>query len=254
MAFEHIITVCEHTTKYISDLESMNAYTPYITVKLYGVPDTWDEEKIEEAINCEAAAIPLGEISGYLVLGASLYLAGGDILDYCDNAGYELEHAASALMERNGPLNEDSNLFHITSFNVSEDVEKTDLHKLLIELPDIIFTHMHVTPDIISVSPPPLPHEKSKLEQVQEGLAMMAYHETAKRINKEVFGYSDTEKVDEDTPQIQISPEQLNIALRRRNEGDSYPEQYIDRKAWQPFVEAGYEEWLKTRVLYMETI
>ena len=54
--------------------------------------------------------------------------------------------------------------------------------------------------------------------------------------------FGDSEEIDEDTPQIQISPEQLNIALGRRNEGDSYPEQYIDGKAWQPFVEAGYEE------------
>ena len=59
---------------------------------------------------------------------------------------------------------------------------------------------------------------------------------------------------DMDKPQIQISPEQLNIVLGRRNEGDTYPEQYIDRKAWQPFLEAGYTEWLKTRVLYKETL
>ena len=50
MTFEHIITVCEDTTKYISGLESMNAYTPYITIKLYGVPDTWEDEKIEECL------------------------------------------------------------------------------------------------------------------------------------------------------------------------------------------------------------
>ena len=165
MTFEHIITVCEETTKYISGLESMNTYTPYITIKLYGVPDAWDDEKIEEAIECEDTAIPLGSISGYLVLGQALCLIGADLLDYCDNA----------LMERGGPLNEDSNLFHITNFDLTETVNAEAVRKLLIELPDIIFTHMHVMPNIISVTPAPLPHEKSKLEQVREGLAEIAY-------------------------------------------------------------------------------
>ena len=238
MTFEHIITVCEETTKYISGLESMNAYTPYITIKLYGVPDAWDDEKIEEAIECEDTAIPLGSISGYLVLGQALCLIGSDLLDYCDNADGELEHAASALMERVGPLNEDSNLFHITDFNLTEAVDAEAVRKLLIELPDIIFTHMHVTPNVISVSPAPLPHEKSKLEQVQEGLAQIAYHETSKRVDAQIFG-SDYD-ADPDEPQLEISPEQLNMVMGRRNEGDSYPEAYIDRKAWQPFLDAKF--------------
>lgn len=237
MTFEHIITVCEQTTKCISDLGSMNAYTSYITIKLYGIPDIWDDEKIEQAIECEDTAIPLVDISGYLVLGGAISLIDDDILEYCDNADERLENAASSLMGRNGSLNEDSNLFHITDFSISENVDADEIHKLLIELPDIIFTHMHVMPDIISLSPSPLPHEKSRLEQVQEGLTMMVYHETAKRVDKQIFCTKDDEE-DADTLQIQISPEQLNIALGRRNEGDSYPTQYIDRKAWRPFVEA----------------
>ena len=252
MTFAHMITVCEETTKYISGLESMNAYTPYITIKLYGVPDTWGDEKMEEAIECEDTAIPLGEISGYMVLGQALCLIGDDLLDYCDNADGDLEYTASALMERDGPLNEDSDLFHITEFNVSENVDPVEVKKLLIELPDIIFTHMHVTPDIVSISPAPLPHEKSKLEQVQEGLAEIAYRETSRRVDAQIFG-SDYD-ADPDEPQLEISPEQLNIAMGRRNEGDSYPEQYIDRKAWQLFIDAGFTEWRKTRVLYKEII
>lgn len=251
MTFEHIISVCEHTTKYISGLDSMNVYTPYITIKLYGIPSDWDDERIEEAIECEESAVALGEISGYLVLGHALCLVGGDLLDYCDNADERLENAASALIERNGPLNEDSNLFHITEFSILEDVDVDEIHKLIIELPDIIFTHMHVTPDIISLSPSPLPHEKSRLEQVQEGLAMMAYHETAKRVDKQVFDIEDDEE-DSDAPQIQISHEQLNIALGRRNSGDSYPTVYIDKNAWQPFLDTGFTEWRNTRVLFKE--
>jgi len=230
----------------------MNVYTPYITIKLYGVPDSWDEDRIEAAIDCENEAIALGEISGYMVLGQALCLIGADFLEYCDNADGELEHAASALMERGGPLNEDSNLFHITGFNLTENISTEAVRKLLIELPDIIFTHMHVTPNVISVSPAPLPHEKSKLEQVQEGLAQIAYHETSKRVDAQIFG--DDYDADPDEPQLEISPEQLNIVMGRRNECDSYPEQYIDRDAWKPFIDAKFTEWRKTRVLYKETL
>ena len=252
MTFEHIITVCEQTTKTIFGIESMYAYTPYITIRLYGVPSDWDEEKIEEAIECEDTAIPLSEISSYLILGQAINLIGGDLLEYCDNAGEDIENAASALMERNGPLHEDSNLFHITELIISEAVDTDEVKKLIIELPDIIFTHMHVTPDIISVSPDPLPHEKSKLEQVQEGLAEIAYRETSRRVDAQIFGGDYDANPDE--PQLEISPEQLNIALGRRNTGYSYPEQYIDRTAWQPFLDAKFTEWRKTRVLYKETM
>lgn len=156
------------------------------------------------------------------------------------------------MLEKSGPLNEDSNLFHITEFNISESIDVKEVHKLLIELPDIIFTHMHITPDIISVSPDPLPHEKSKLEQVQEGLAQIAYRETSKRVDAQIFG-SDY-NADPDEPQLEISPEQLNIVMGRRNDGDSYPKEYIDQRAWLLFLDAKFTEWRKTRVLYKETM
>ncbi len=62
------------------------------------------------------------------------------------------------------------------------------------------------------------------------------------------------EKRNPDEPQLEISSEQLNMVMGRRNDGDSYPEAYIDRKAWQPFIDTGFTEWRKTRVLYKETV
>lgn len=123
---------------------------------------------------------------------------------------------------------------------------------LLEELPEMIFTHFHVRPDIIAFSPDPLPHEPSKLEQMQEGLAMIAYREASERVYKELMGVDDDDDDNSDSPQLTISSEQLNLALGRRNDGESYPAEYIDRDAWQPFLNAGYVEWRKTRVLYIE--
>ncbi|WP_295092034.1 hypothetical protein [Ruminococcus sp.] len=251
MRLEHIITVCEQTTEHITDLtsEMLERYIPYVIIKLYGIPFDWNEDKVENVFNEKEEAVPIGEISGYYVLGQAIYLNGGDILYYSDSISQELENAVSALMENDGPLKEDGNLFHITEFNISENLDEGELEKLFIELPDIIFTHMHVSPDIISFSPAPLPHEKSKLKQVQEGLAMIAFYEAQKRNIDPLFNKS-SKIVASDSPQIQISPEQLNIVMGRRNIGDSYPEEYIDSDAWKPFIEAGFEEWKQTRVLY----
>jgi hypothetical protein len=46
------------------------------------------------------------------------------------------------------------------------------------------------------------------------------------------------------------SPEQLNVAMGKRNAGESYAEKYVDTDAWQPFLENGFQEWGKTRMLY----
>lgn len=253
MRLEHIITVCKQTTEHITDLtsEMLERYIPYVFIEIYGIPSDWDEERVDNVFNGKEKAVPIGEITGYYVLGQAIYLDGGDILYYSDSISKELENAVSALMENDGPLKEDRNLFHITEFNISENLDEGELKKLFIELPDIIFTHMHVSPDIISTSPAPLPHEKSKLRQVQEGLAMIAFYETQKRRFEPLLN-DDYKEVDSGSPQILISPEQRNIAMGRRNKGDSYPEEYIDSDAWKPFIESGFEEWKQTRVLYKE--
>ena len=247
MTFANIITVCTNKTEHITDLTSdiPETYVPYSEIELYGIPSDWEEDKVDRVLNELEEPVPIGKVTGYLVLGQAIFLNGGDIVDFCDAVSQPIENAASALTEKNGPLTDDSNLFHIMDFNISDTADSDDIQTLLTELPDIIFTHMHVIPDIISVCPEPLPHEKSKMKKIQEGFAMIAYNETSKR----VFHMED-EGTNPDAPQIQISPEQLNIVMGRRNVGDSYPEQHIDHAAWQPFIDNDFEEWLNTRVLY----
>ena len=250
MTYEHICTVCKTSTKHISDLtaEMLHIYTPYILMEVYGIPADWDEEKIDAAIDDTVSGIPLGRVEGYLVLGAAIERSGEDLYECCDSTSEELENAVSALMEKNGPLKYAMNLFHITELNV-KDPEAVEI--LLEELPAMIFTHMNVFPDIISFNPAPLPHEPSKLEQIQRDLAMIAYNEANKKLEKQIFGDGEPdEDEEEDAPQLTLSPEQLNIAMGKRNEGESYSEEYIDKEAWQPFLDAGYEEWRRTRVLY----
>ena len=248
MIYEHLHTVCEHRSKHISDLtaDMPHIYTPYIKLDIFGIPAEWDEEKIEAVIDDSGEGVPLGSIEGYLVLGAAMEHIGEDLYECCDATSEELENAVSALMERQGPLEEGKNLFHITEMNVN-DPDAID--PLLEDLPLMLLTHLHVVPDLISYNPAPLPHEKSKLEQVQEDLAMLAYNETSKRLEKQIFGGQDEEE-DDDAPQLMASPEQLNVAMGKRNAGESYAEEYIDTDAWQPFLENGFQEWGKTRMLY----
>lgn len=256
MKYENIITLCTQTTEHITDLTAENAleiYLPYITINLYGIPSVWDDEKKDQAIGDVTKAVPIGDISGYFVLGEAIYNNGGDILDYCDSVSALIENPVSALIEMSGPLCEDSNLFHIIEFNISDSVDEDDIENLLSELPDILFTHIHVLPDIISVYPEPLPHEESKLEKVQDDIARIAHYEVMKRVFDNYTNEIDTEQ-EANAPQLQLSTEQYNRVLGKRNIGDSYPEEYIDRNSWKPFISSGFEEWRNTRVLYKELL
>lgn len=44
------------------------------------------------------------------------------------------------------------------------------------------------------------------------------------------------------------------MVMGRRNEGNSYPEAYIDQNTWLLFLDAKFTEWRKARVLYQETM
>lgn len=74
-------------------------------------------------------------------------------------------------------------------------------------------------------------------------------------MHKKIFGDSSNDSDDDEAsavPQLDLRPE--NMVMERRNEGNSYPEAYIDQNAWLLFLDAKFTEWRKTRVLYQETM
>ena len=54
----------------------------------------------------------------------------------------------------------------------------------------------------------------------------------------------------DDRPQLALSPDQANMVLGKRVQGDNYPQNAKDRFLWDLYEFAGFEEWGNTRVMY----
>lgn len=242
MKYQDIYSIANFCNRHIIGLTKgdPNDYTPFYELKLYGIPDSFDEEKAEEAIFDSEVAVPLGTISGWMMLGEAIY-RNGEMLSYiADAADEELEFAVSALLENNGPLNSVVNYFHILNFEISD---KNVIPEILENLSDMLFTHCHVYPDIISVYPEPREHHENLYDKINKDIAQIAY---ADIINRK-------ENVT-DEPRLALSDEQINILLGKRNSGDIYSEQYKDHEKWDPFENAGFQEWQNTRVLFWSNL
>lgn len=248
MKYEYIYTVRKATTQHIIDLtDAAMQLIEYSTINIYGIPEEWEENKKEQALDEFDKAVFLGEITGFLIMGAEIYRRGEDMYDLCDEVFGDLEFVVSALMESNGPLSgkhngDAKNHYYIDKIEIKD---KNVLSELIENLPDIIFSHHNIHTEIISYLPSALPHEMSKLDKVKRDIAMMAYSDTLNRL-------IDGEDDEPEKPHLVMSKEQLNIMMGKRNDGVSYPAEYIDHEAWQPFLDSGFEEWRNTRVLYKE--
>ena len=129
----------------------------FADIKIQGVPAIWGQEQIEDALMNEAGRIPLGSIFGYLILGEHICSIGGDILKYADAINSDLLNVVSAFTGKKAPYSENANLFYISEFGLIENIDKENLQQLIEELPDRLFAHFHIEPDVIIISPSALP-------------------------------------------------------------------------------------------------
>ena len=129
----------------------------FADIKIQGVPAIWEQEQIEDALINEVGRIPLGSIFGYLILGEHICSIGGDIKGYADAINSDLLNVVSAFTGNKAPYGENANLFFISEFGLIENIDKGNLQQLIVELPDRLFAHFHIEPDVIVISPSALP-------------------------------------------------------------------------------------------------
>lgn len=246
MNYQDIYSIAKFESQHIIGIteDDINNYTPFFEFQIYGIPESLCEKDADSALFDKNVAVSLGTISGRFVLGREIDRTNEDLLYVCDAADQELEFAVSALLEYDGPLNCISllNHFHIYELKITD---KSVFSEIIESLPDILLTHCHVYPDIISIFPAPLSHDESIYDKINRDMATIAYADTMKRIQN---GHDDSDK-----PQLTLSEEQMNIMLGRRNEGYTYPEQYKNREIWDLLKASGFIEWRNTRVLFMTT-
>ena len=110
------------------------------------------------------------------------------------------------------------------------------------ELPEILFTHYNIFPEMLIYYPEPLTFD-NPLEDLERKIAS-AIH--ADNINRQLSG----KPIDNNEPQLVLSQDQLNMVLGRRITGYSYPKSAKNTEIWEKYERNGFEEWKNTRVLY----
>ena len=169
----------------------------------------------------------------------------------------DLEYVISALCESGGvmqahDIHRPLNIFYIHEVEFeNEEFRDMLLTDILIELPDIMFSHTNILPEMMIYYPRPLPYD-TRMKEIQNAIAvetstqLRAHMEKLKAMEEDPTIDSDYD----DEPQLALSEDQINILMGKRVEGDSYPEAAKDLPLWGDYEFAGFSEWKNTRVLY----
>lgn len=188
----------------------------------------------------------VGTIRGWLILGQEIerrkpgpFVQGEWFMNLlCSGMSADLGFVVSALRKDCGPLDSIGGVNHFCITEVSFMCQEL-LPVILESLPEIVFRHLHVFPELVSYYPKPLPHEDVHLVIDDTSLTdltgnMLAYLAIS----------------DETGMEYEMTSEQI-VHLRGLYENaTSYPAQYIDMSLWEPFWNAGFTEYENTRVLY----
>ena len=247
MQFDDIFTdngTGRHYSFEYEDTDETN-YVFFCSIDLCGVPSYLDEDEAEKLYDNPKQAEQIGTVTGFLILSEEMQNRDIDILDKCDEADGNLEYAVSALMENDGPfLNiEVFNHFYIHEITLNGRHDTPEMFgRVIDELPDIVFTHYHVCPDMLIYMPAHLPYDDT-LDEIERRIASAVKSEY-------VENHIDIDTFDIDEPHIILTPKQNNMALGRRYEGETYPERAKDKAIWEKYESVGFEEWKNTRVMY----
>ena len=195
-----------------------------------------------------------GLVSGTLVLGREIDCRTPDSVDrrdeymnlLCDDMDADLGYVVSALLENDGPLSIEETVCGIDHFYIDEvhAVDDALLPEILQVIPEMVFRHLHVYPELLSYYPEPLPHGDLRTEQDKQ------FEENAKKTHAAIMEMIFNGTYDKQNPQLTLTKEQMRVVQGMRQQGDSYPAEYIDKEHWETFLDAGFAEWNGTRVLY----
>ena len=245
MQFDDIFTddgTGRHYSFEYEDTDETN-YVIFCSIDICGIPSYIDEDEAEKLYDNPKQAEPIGTITGFLILSDEMQNRDIDILDKCDEADGDLEYAVSALMENDGPfLNlEVFNHFYIHEITLNDRYDTPEMFERVIEeLPDIVFTHYHVCPDMLIYMPARRPYN-DPLDEIEREIATEVHRDNIERF----LGIKPKSE-----PHLILSPKQQAMALGRRYKGETYPESAKDKALWEKYESVGFEEWKNTRVMY----
>ena len=255
--FTYSIDPSRHSLEY-EDINFESDYIKYYSIGIFGIPHGLSEEEEDNIFSDPEKAVRIGTIEGYLILGEEIERRGYNLYDMCDEINADLEYVISALCESGGVMQAHNitrplNIFYIHEVEFeNEEFRDMMLTDILIELPDIMFSHTNILPEMMIYYPRPLPYD-TRLMDIQKAIASETVSQVLTR-NAKLEAIQEDPTIDSDydneEPHLALSQDQINMVMGKRVEGDSYPESAKDLPLWGYYELAGFSEWKNTRVLY----
>ena len=255
--FTYSIDPSRHSLEY-EDINFESDYIKYYSIGIFGIPHGLSEEEQDNIFSDPEKAVRIGTIEGYLILGEEIERRGYNLYDMCDEINADLEYVISALCESGGVMQAHNitrplNIFYIHEVEFeNEEFRDMMLTDILIELPDIMFSHTNILPEMMIYYPRPLPYD-TRLMDIQKAIASETVSQVLAR-NAKLEAIQEDPTIDSDydneEPHLALSQDQINMVMGKRVEGDSYPESAKDLPLWGYYELAGFSEWKNTRVLY----
>ena len=255
--FTYSIDPSRHSLEY-EDINFESDYIKYYSIGIFGIPHGLSEEEEDNIFSDPEKAVRIGTIEGYLILGEEIERRGYNLYDMCDEINADLEYVISALCESGGVMQVHNitrplNIFYIHEVEFeNEEFRDMMLTDILIELPDIMFSHTNILPEMMIYYPRPLPYD-TRLMDIQKAIASETVSQfLARNAKLEAIQEDPTIDSDYDNEELHLalSQDQINMVMGKRVEGDSYPESAKDLPLWGDYEFAGFSEWKNTRVLY----
>lgn len=169
----------------------------------------------------------------------------------------------SALSDIEGPLNSDNgepyqDVYYIHELNMLPSYDDKLLkNKIIDELPKIIISLLHVSPEIIAYYPSPLEYERDPDELARKKalnlFAAQKIEAATKRMNLNNDDISEDNKIINFGDRYPFSDDEINIIMGRRHSGSSYPEEVKDKSKFAFYEANGFIEAGDSRLLYRYT-
>ena len=255
--FTYSIDPSRHSLEY-EDINFESDYIKYYSIGIFGIPHGLSEEEEDNIFSDPEKAVRIGTIEGYLILSEEIERRGYNLYDMCDEINADLEYVISALCESGGVMQAHNitrplNIFYIHEVEFeNEEFRDMMLTDILIELPDIMFSHTNILPEMMIYYPRPLPYD-TRLMDIQKAIASETVSQVLAR-NAKLEAIQEDPTIDSDydneEPHLALSQDQINMVMGKRVEGDSYPESAKVLPLWGYYELAGFSEWKNTRVLY----
>lgn len=239
----------------------------YHSFNVYGVPKKLKEEEREELWEGVTEHLkPVATVTGTLILCNEIHRRGENPLLICDDLDGNLEYAMSTISFTEGLLNKETgdpyqNVYYLDEINMEPGYEEDYVIKerILKELANLIFSFLHVDPEIIVHYPLPIKDKIEKKEIKDERVEKLTtlHHQ---KVSSIIAGDPLFKEDDQGEPSNVISfgerypfsEEDMEILYPDDNE-PPYPEEAKDEKAYELFLNNGYYEVENSRLLCLET-